>query len=537
MNRQPERKRRRYLLWLSIIVVSLLLPIVVAAFKPLTFGRGTRQYELSAGILKPGDPFHGDRSGFFSTGWDGPTGEFSHGDIYGLKLGRLLVRFNMTEDPLGVARRRLPATLLGLVQSLESSDRWLRRCAAEALQQHGAAAVGALPALFKCYENGGLESAWVIEDIAKAGGAEAMPILIKALSSDSALVREKSATVLGEIGPPASAAEPALLASLNDPDPKVAVQSALALWRIVHRCEASLPVTTRLAANPSPQVRSTALFALGEFGGKAGAAALVVINALQDEDAQVQLLAVRACGSIGSAAELGINTLVQMLDRSNPLLTPWICQSLAQFGPKAKVAIPELRELALQDSPSAMCAIEALPAMGPEAVPVIIELYQHPANRHRAATARALGKCGEEAANAVPILMRDLDGTKASQVAMAAEALGNIGEPARPALPQIKALLSDEDGPVRLRAAHALWKLDKDRRAVLPVLLAGLEDASIFQSTAKRIAADAMAEIEPVSRESRPLLNQLLSDSQSSVRTAASNALARITERERTPTP
>ncbi|OLE42490.1 MAG: hypothetical protein AUI36_24230 [Cyanobacteria bacterium 13_1_40CM_2_61_4] len=262
-----------------------------------------------------------------------------------------------------------------------------------------------------------------------------------------------------------------------------------------------------------------------------------MLNALQDEDAQVQLLAVRACGSIGSSAEPSITILIQMLETSGPPLTPWICQSLAQFGPKANAAIQKLRELALQDTPSAMCAIEALPALGPEAVPVIIELYQDPANRHRAATARALGKCGEGAANAVPILMRDLDGTKASQVAMATEALGNIGEPARPALPQIKALLSDEDSRVRLRAAHALWKLDKDRGAVMPVLLAGLQDASTFQSTVKRIAADAMAEIEPVAREARPLLNQLLSDSQSSVRIAASNALVRITEREHTSTP
>jgi len=92
VNTQPEKRRRRYLLWLSIIVVSLVLPIIVAAFKPLTCARGTRRYELSAAILKPGDPYHADRSGFFSTGWDGPTGEFSHGDIYGLKLGRLLIR-------------------------------------------------------------------------------------------------------------------------------------------------------------------------------------------------------------------------------------------------------------------------------------------------------------------------------------------------------------------------------------------------------------------------------------------------------------
>lgn len=159
VNTQSEKKHRRYLLWLSIIVALLLLPIIVAAFKPITCARRTRRYELSVAILKPGDPYHADRSGFFSTGWEGPTGEFSHGDIYGLKLGRLLIRFDMTEDPLGMARRRLPATMSGLVQSLESSDRWLRRCAAEALQRHGAAAVRALPALFKCFENGGHESA------------------------------------------------------------------------------------------------------------------------------------------------------------------------------------------------------------------------------------------------------------------------------------------------------------------------------------------------------------------------------------------
>src|SRR5439155_2480599 len=318
-------------------------------------------------------------------------------------------------------------------------------------------------------------------------------------------------------------------AALNDVEPKVAVQSALALWRILHRWGESLPLLTRLAAHPSTEVRAAALFVLGEFGDEAAPAVPVVLDSLRDADFQVRLAAVRTCGLLGPSAEPAIPILIEMLDKPGAPLSFWICQTLARFGPKAKAVIPKLRELALQDTHPGFCPVEVLPAFGPDALPLLMELYQHPDNRQRAATARALGKFGEQAAPAVPFLIRDLDrGNKAWQAAMAAQVLGDIGEPARPALPRLRTLLTDDDARVRLQAAHAVWKLEKKTNAILPVLFEALHDTSTFESAAKRIAAETLADIEPVAQVVAPLLRKLLSDPQPSVRIAASNALARI---------
>jgi len=79
--------------------------------------------------------------------------------------------------------------------------------------------------------------------------------------------------------------------------------------------------------------------------------------------------------------------------------------------------------------------VELLPAFGADAFPVIMELYQHPGNRQRAATVKALG---------------------------------NFVEPTRPALRRLRPSLTDEDARVRLQAARAVWKLEKDENAVLP---------------------------------------------------------------------
>lgn len=118
------------------IAVGLSLSLLNSPLlKSLEFG--DTAIKVSAGFLKPGQGFDTEPSGFISTGWDGPTGEFSHGNIYGLKIGKWMYRVDVVTEPLVRARRRLPTTIPGLVEALSSHEPFVHNAAAQELSQRG----------------------------------------------------------------------------------------------------------------------------------------------------------------------------------------------------------------------------------------------------------------------------------------------------------------------------------------------------------------------------------------------------------------
>jgi hypothetical protein len=114
--------------------VGLGLP-VLPLLKPLELG-DTAVF-VDAGRLKPGQAFATDPSGFIVTGWDGPTGEFSHGSIYALKIGHWMYRVDVVTEPLVRVRKKLPATIPGLIGALNSQEPFLHNAAAQELTRRG----------------------------------------------------------------------------------------------------------------------------------------------------------------------------------------------------------------------------------------------------------------------------------------------------------------------------------------------------------------------------------------------------------------
>jgi hypothetical protein len=118
------------------IAVGISLGLLVSPLlKSLEFGDSA--IKVSAGFLKPGQGFDTEPSGFISTGWDGPIGEFSHGNIYGLKIGKWMYRIDVVTEPLVRAREKLPATIPGLVEALNSKEPFVQNAAAQKLSQLG----------------------------------------------------------------------------------------------------------------------------------------------------------------------------------------------------------------------------------------------------------------------------------------------------------------------------------------------------------------------------------------------------------------
>ena len=136
----PEAKPSPPLSWVTkaapvVIALAGLFLLGSPLLKQLSFG--DTSIGVKAGFLKPGEAFDTEPSGFISTGWDGPTGEFSHGNIYGLKLGKWMYRLDVVTEPVVSARKKLPKTIPELLEALNSQEPFVHNAAALELSQRG----------------------------------------------------------------------------------------------------------------------------------------------------------------------------------------------------------------------------------------------------------------------------------------------------------------------------------------------------------------------------------------------------------------
>lgn len=122
---------------LAIAMCISLCLLVSPLSKPFEFG--DTAIKVSASFLRPGQGFDTEPSGLISTGWDGPTGEFSHGNIYGLKIGKWMYRVDVVTEPLARARKKLPSTIPGLIGALNSREPFVHNAAAQELSRRGIA--------------------------------------------------------------------------------------------------------------------------------------------------------------------------------------------------------------------------------------------------------------------------------------------------------------------------------------------------------------------------------------------------------------
>jgi HEAT repeat protein len=135
--------------------------------------------------------------------------------------------------------------------------------------------------------------------------------------------------------------------------------------------------------------------------------------------------------------------------------------ALMQAGPEARAAVPALIKLLEKREPLiSPFIVTVLGRIGPDAVPALAKALESPKGELKAGAASALASIGPAASPAAPALLALLASTEASQRSLAAFALGEIGH--RPALPALKKALKDADRGVAVDAALALWKIGRD---------------------------------------------------------------------------
>jgi HEAT repeat protein len=176
-----------------------------------------------------------------------------------------------------------------------------------------------------------------------------------------------------------------------------------------------------------------------------------------------------------------------------------VIQVLHLLGPKAAPATAALAGLIDdQDTAIARSAVLALASIGPganAAVPALIAGLQQGANPNAHAIAYALGRIGPEARTAQQVLSGRVEGSNQDLALISAWALTRIA-------------------PSPATAAKAL-----------PVFSAGL--ASPVPAT-RRGSARSLGELGPLAKNALPALERAQKDKDSSVRDAATRAIARI---------
>ncbi len=353
-----------------------------------------------------------------------------------------------------------------LVNAVKNDSYEYARCnAAEALGEIGPEAVSAIPALATALEEDDSDyvAARAVEALGKIGDPKAIPVLITALENEDDYVRMNAVNALEAFGPRAKAAIPALVRALKN-DEANACFVAQALGAIDAE-GISTPVLTAALGNEDSDMRRFAAFGLSRMGRKAGAAEKALHDGLRDTDLGARIAAAQAYWSVSGKADEAVGALRAVLQTPHDwLVQMWAAGALAEIGPAAKAAVPEL-----------------------------IACLKSDARYLVSSSAEALGKIGPEAASAVPALAAQLE--------------------------------QCDDDYCRVYIARALWRINRSERS-LPLLQDVLRDPRDYMAISG--AVEALGEMGPKAKESVRLLRSLLTYSDREFQDSVAKALERI---------
>lgn len=229
------------------------------------------------------------------------------------------------------------------------------------------------------YSNSDEDRASAGERLSEVGpeAKAAVPRLIELVQRDPKMsVRGEAAKALGSIGPAAADAAPALISFVKNKDAGIErAYAATALGSIAAQAEVAVPTLAEIVQNDDQEsVRQLCARALGDFGAKATSAVPVLINAIKTGKKELREAACDALSHI-PAAPSDLNSLTEMLSDEISISKAAAAKALAGLGQQAAPAIPELIKL-IKDSDERvrLAAIQTLGTMGKNAKPALLPL-------------------------------------------------------------------------------------------------------------------------------------------------------------------
>ena len=177
------------------------------------------------------------------------------------------------------------------------------------------------------------------DDLGSLGesAAEAIPILIQALSDTYEPVRLNAAYTLGSIGDPGV---PQLIETLGVEDQIMRRMAAYALAAVG---EPAVSALSEALQHTADIVRIEAAYALAQIGEAAEPAIPALIERTKDNHVEVRRYLPEAFGSIGPAAAPAVSALIDRVENDDDKQVRFeSALALAQIGPAASDAVPVL---------------------------------------------------------------------------------------------------------------------------------------------------------------------------------------------------
>ncbi len=379
--------------------------------------------------------------------------DFSVGFVNRIRVCLPLVRFGFDHPP------EAPVDIDSVayrIKGLKDKDPTVRHRTALLLGPLGPKAEAALPALFDALDGLDKDQQRHVEGVMHAVvGIKSLPIVLKA-AKDKCPVRRKAAVgLLYKFPDQPRLTVPALLDSFKDGSSLVRREAALRALSFVNEKDVVLALIRALKDKDVPPrpgemgVAELAAFSLGRPSPYPKLAMRALVEATEAGGERLAGTAIRSLGYLAIGEEAVRATVISLLidilkdPKQETAKRSEAAFALSNIGPKAKAAVPALREAIRNRAP-------ADPRTGGNLLGNA--LY-------------ALVQMGVEAREAVPDLIAVLrDHTQDPRDRqMAVEALGSMGPAARAALPILAAVSDDDREDIRVRDA-ARKALPKIRR-------------------------------------------------------------------------
>jgi HEAT repeat protein len=307
---------------------------------------------------------------------------------------------------------------------------------------------------------------------------EVIPALVDiAGQHKSREARSGAVTALAKYAKESNAARAAIIKGADDQAEEVRWAVAVGLVHIQPADAGTIAALTRLLTDPDESVRGATADQLARIGPGAKWAVEPLIKATKDKAARVAGAAMFALGQIGVADAKVVSALSENLKDERGSIKYIAAMTLEQLGPPAKDAAGELEKVfADKRAFPARFGNDVRSEPDPDKV----------ANTARWAAAAALGKMGM-ASKVVPGLIEDLKDNQGWARLFAAKALGRIGPAAQDAVPALIAALtakhpkleSESGATIREESARSLGLIGAGAGTAKPALQDLLKDQSL----------------------------------------------------------
>jgi HEAT repeat protein len=248
------------------------------------------------------------------------------------------------------AQEPISPEISAYLPQLRSSDKLVRRKAAEDLSRLGRDAKAALPYLVELlsdqHDDVRLAAVNAIGHIGN-NAKEVSHELLKRFDDSNRDVRLRSAEAFAWIGQTSPEALSAIIELLQHDKANVRESAAYCIAGFnLDLTAASSQLRSILDTDPSGQVRASAAYTLAKVSSRDGATVTALTKALTDKSLEVKLQVIESLAQIGpDYAKTAIPEIIPFLDSQDFRVRDTAANALTAFGPESRAALPRLIRL------------------------------------------------------------------------------------------------------------------------------------------------------------------------------------------------